>query len=295
MSNTFPHNPTVRLQTTTPTAQSVLDGLTTRLPATARAIFTLLFDTAHSTLQAQGQSLQASQAVIHQPVEIMCRALGVSRVTFYKHLRTLKTCGLVDSKPHIGKWYGLARATGTLFAVSLKPGHSARLRWFDLKHQWRNLQADTESGTRTAWKFLQGLQSHPSVKTACGTALKAWAVKPGNTLKPVMNDCKPAAAEYVYALDLLADTHPRRRAESVDRYARALAAGYGDHTNLNFWRWLLWRAIESDHRGEGTLYQLQNALTRLKADIDEWKGLKAPGALLVHRLKQAGIWDTLTC
>lgn len=293
----YPHIPvpTVRIQSTTPTAQSVLDGVTTRLPTTARAIFTLLFDTAHSTLQAQGQSLQASQAVIHQPVEIMCRALGVSRVTFYKHLRTLKQLGLVDSRPHIGNWYGLARATGTLFAVSLKPGHSARLRWFDLKHQWRNLQADTESGTRTAWKFLQGLQSHPSVKTACGTALKAWAVKPGNTLKPVTNDCKPAAAEYVYSLDLLSDTHPRRRAESVDRYARALASGYGDHTNLNFWRWLLWRAIEGDHRGEGTLYQLQNALTRLKADIDEWKGLKAPGALLVHRLKQAGIWDTLTC
>lgn len=283
----------VQLHTPTPTANTVLDGVEVQLPRTARAIFTLLFDTAHSTIQAQGQSQSVSQSVLHQPVEVMCRALGVSRVTFYKHLRTLKQLGLVDSRPHIGNWYGLARATGTLFAVSLKPGHSARLRWFDLKHQWRNLQADTESGTRTAWAFLKTVQSGPAAKDAANTALKAWALKPGTTSTPVMNDCKAATADYVYSLDLLSDTHPRRRAESVDRYARALAAGYGDHTNLNFWRWLLWRSIEAEHRGLDALYQLQNALTRLKVDIDEWKGLKAPGALLVHRLKQCGLWDSL--
>ncbi|GGL95038.1 hypothetical protein GCM10010840_36390 [Deinococcus aerolatus] len=294
MSNTFPHHPSVTITRPELTADTVLDDITTRLPTTARAIFTLLFDTAVSTLQTRGHSQGVSQVVIHQPVEIMCRVLAISRVTFYKHLRTLKTCGLVDSRGHTADWYGLARKTGTVFAVSFKAGHSARLRWFDLKHQWRNLQADTESGTRTAWRFLQGLQSHPSAKTAANTALKAWAVKPGTTSKPVTNDCKPTATEYVYSLDLLTDTHPTRRAESVDRYAKALAAGYGDHTNLNFWRWLLWRSIEGDQIGQNTLYQLQNALTRLKADIEEWKGLKSPGALLVHRLKVAGIWDSLS-
>jgi hypothetical protein len=291
--HTIPQTVAVRLTTPTLTADTVLDGVTTRLPITARAIFTLLFDTAYSTIQAQGQSQSVSQVVIHQPAEIICRALAISRVTFYKHLRTLKTCGLVDARGHTANWYGLARKTGTLFAVSFRPSHSARLRWFDLKHQWRNLQADTESGTRTAWKFLQGLQSPHSDKTACSTALKAWAVKPGTTSKPVTNDCKPVAADYVYALDLLPDTHPRRRAESVDRYAKALAAGYGDQTNLNFWRWLLWRSIEADQMGQNTLYQLQNALTRLRADIDEWNGLKSPGGLLVHRLKEAGVWDAL--
>lgn len=291
--HTIPQTVAVRLTTPILTADTVLDGISTRLPVTARAIFTLLFDTAYSTIQAQGQSQSVSQVVIHQPVEIICRALAISRVTFYKHLRTLKACGLVAARGHTANWYGLARKTGTLFAVSFRPGHSARLRWFDLKHKYRDLQADTESGTRTAWRFLQGLQSLPSAKEACRTALKAWAVKPGTTLKPVTNDCKPATADYVYALDLLPDTHPKRRAESVDRYAKALAAGYGDQTNLNFWRWLLWRSIEADQMGQNTLYQLQNALTRLRADIDEWKGLKSPGALLVHRLKEAGIWDVL--
>ncbi len=291
----IPVTPTVTVTHSPLTADQLLTALGASIPSTAVKLYRLLHETTMHALGSLGHTLLPNQFIIHQPVEVMARAVGVSRVTLYKHLKTLRRLGLIDTRAHKGNWYGLTRSTGTLFAVSLKPGHSARLRWFDLKHKYRDLQADTESGTRTAWKFLQGLQSLPSAKEACGTALKAWAVKPGTTSKPVNNDCKPTAADYVYALDLLPDTHPRRRAESVDRYAKALAAGYGDQTNLNFWRWLLWRSIEADQMGQNTLYQLQNALTRLRADIDEWKGLKSPGALLVHRLKEAGVWDVLRC
>lgn len=204
--------------------------------------------------------------------------------------------GLVASRGHVSSYGGLARKDGTLFAVTLKPGHRARLRYDDLRHKWRDLASDIASGTRTAWHFLQGLNSHsqPGKARVELHNLKAWAVRPGTTEPPLRIDCKATVEEYVYSLDLLSTTHPRRRAEQVDRYAQALAAGYGDSTNLNFWRWVLWRAIEGDHRGEGTLYQLQNALTRLKADVAEWEGLKRPGALLVKRLRECGLWDALT-
>ncbi len=289
----IPQTVSVRLQTVTPTAQSVLDGVTTRLPTTARAIFTLLFDTALSTLQAQGHSQGVSQVVIHQPVEVMCKALSISRVTFYRHLKLLKACGLVDARGHTADWYGLARKTGTLFAVSFRPGHSARLRWFDLKHQWRNLMADTQTGNRTAWAFLEGLQSLPKVEMTCRTALKAWAVTPGNTSTTRLSDCKSSLTDTIYSLDLLSSTHKSRRSELIDSYAQALAQGFLDHTNINFWRKLLWDALKRDWEGQGTLYQLQTALTRLTADVEEWRDLKKPGALLVHRLKDCGLWETL--
>lgn len=290
----IPANPSVTVTHSTPTADAVLTGLNVSLPSTAMKLYRLLFDTARHALTMQGHTLMPNQFVIHQPVEVMARAVGVSRVTLYKHLKTLIGLGLIASRPHKGNWFGLTRNTGTLFAVSLKPGHTARLRWLDLKHKHRDLQADTMAN-KSAWKFLQGLplQSLPKVESACSTALKAWAVMPGTTSTTRLSDCKGGVADTVYALDLLPSTHKSRRAELIDRYALALATGFLDASNVNFWRKLLWDALKRDWEGLGTIHKLQSALTRLRADVDEWKQLERPGALLVHRLKQCGLWDDL--
>lgn len=295
-----PHIPTasVRLPAPTLTPHTVLDALPQRLQPTAEAIYRTLHTLAVHRLQATGRPLTASQVTFHNPVELLALHLGVSRVTFYKHLGTLHSLGLVASRGHVSSYGGLARKDGTLFAVSLKPGHRARLRYDDLRHKWRNLGADIASGTRTAWYFLTGggLQSHSQKEKAVVDIenLKTWALNPGHTQKPVKEtDCKGSAQEYVYSLPTLSETHPRARAEAVNRYAQALSAGYGDSSNLNFWRWVLWRSIEGEHRGEGTLFRLQNALTRLAVDVEEWAGLKKPGALFVHRLKDCGLWEQL--
>lgn len=295
MPYTIPPVATVRLPLTVPTADAVLEGLEGPLHSTAERVFRTLHGIALATAQAKGQTLSVSQVVIHQPVELLALHLGMSRVTFYKHLGALRGAGLVVSRGHVSSYGGLARKDGTLFAVSLKPGHRARLRYDDLKHKWRDLAGDIASGTRTAWSVLQGLQSKkPKDRVVSQAQLVAWAVNPGQIDKtPVTSDCKGDLQEYVYSLDLLSDTHPRRRAEQVNQYAQALAAGYGDSSNLNFWRWLLWRALDAEWRGIPALYQLQNALTRLRADVDEWQGLKRPGALLVARLRECSIWEHL--
>lgn len=286
----------VRLTLPKITPDPLLDALEAPLHKTAEKVFRALFEVASRTLQAKAQAPAVSQYVIHQPVELLALHLGISRVTFYKHLASLQALGLVASRGHTSSYGGLARKDGTLFAVSLKPGHRARLRYEDLKHKWRDLGADVASGTRTAWAFLQKLNSHSNKEKQCVELhhLKTWAVNPGQTENPLNNDCKGSTQEYVYSLDVLSDTHPTDRAESVDRYAQALAAGYADQSNINFWRWLLWRALDAEHRGLPALYQLQNALTRLKADLEEWKGLKKPGGLLVQRLRQCGLWEALS-
>ena len=291
----IPASVSVRFTLTQPTVKAVLDGLEAPLARTTERVFTCLFEVASRALQAKAQALLVSQAVIHQPVELLALHLGMSRVTFYKHLGILQKLGLVASRGHVSSYGGLARKDGTLFAVSFKPGHRARLRYDDLKHKWRDLGADIASGTRTAWAFLQGLQSKkPKDREVKLDHLVSWAVTPGQAdKKPVKSDCKPELRETIYSLEILSDTHPKDRPDLVDRYARALAAGFLDAANLNFWRKLLWQALKGDWRGQGSLYQLQNALTRLTADIAEWRGLRAPGALLIARLKEAGIWDSL--
>lgn len=293
MLNNHSQAVTVKLTPNQPTLEAVLEPHNATLHPTAKQVFTLLFEVGLTTLQSKGQALTATQAVVHQPVEIICKALGISRVTFYRHLATLKGLGLVYSKAHTGNWFGLARKTGTLFAVTLKPHTRARISHEDYRHKWRDLEADTQREGRTAYSFLQTLQSLPNSKEACRTALKAWAVNPGTTQKPVTNDCKGNLADTVYSLEMLSQSHYSERPKLIDSFAQALARGFIDSHNLNFWRKLLWDALRRDMEGLGSLYKLTNALTRLMADVQEWQGLKAPGALLVHRLKECGLWDEL--
>lgn len=295
MQHTIPVSVTVRLPLPQLTVDSVLNGLKAPLKSTAERIYTALFNVGLKTLEAKKQSTTVKQVVIHQPAEVIAAHLGISRVTFYKHLKVLNDLGLVDSRGHTTAYGGLARKDGTLFAVSLKPGHMARLRYEDLKHKWRDLTADIQSGTRTAWSFLQGLQSsNPKTREVRLSHLVSWAVNPGLLDKtPVTSDCKGELREYIYSLDLLSETHPKDRGAMVDTYARALASGFLDAHNINFWRHVLWQSMKCEWQGMGTVYQLQNALTRLQADRDEWMGLRSPGALLVARLKAAGVWDAL--
>jgi DNA-binding transcriptional ArsR family regulator len=284
---------TVTVTHSAPTPESVLSVLGVSLPSTAMKLYLLLHETALHALGSQGHTQTPNQFVIHQPVEVMAVALAVSRVTLYKHLKTLRQLGLIDSRGHTGSWFGLSRKTGTLFAVSLKPGHRARIRWDDLRYKHRDLQADTQSGTRTAWAFLKTEQSRPNRKERAKQALKAWSVKPGHTDNVVKHDCKGTLADTVYTLETLLTTHSSKRAEMVDRYAHALSHGFIDSTNLNFWRKLLWDTLKRDGEGLDTLYQLQCALTRLRADVAEVECLRSGGALLVSRLKACGLWDTL--
>lgn len=295
VQDTIPKTVAVRLSTSTHTVNAVLVGLEHPLHLTAERIFTALFHTALQTAQAKGQPLTASQVTIHQPAEVLAAYVGVSIPTLYKYLHQLRTLGLVAHRGHVGSYYNLHRKTGTLFAVSLKPGHRAKVRYEDLRHQHRNLTEDIE-GKRTAWTFLQSFKGQKAPTSGVKLDhLVAWAVNPGQFAKtPVSSDSKTPLDETVYSLELLSDTHPSKRGELVDRYAKALARGFLDSANVNFWRKLLWNAVKREHEGQSVFYQLQNALTRLMADVQEWAGLKKPGALLVHRLKQAGIWDALT-
>lgn len=261
---------------------------------TAERIFTTLHETAIGTLRAKGQPFSVSQATIHQPAEVLAAYVGVSIPTLYKYLHQLAALGLVAHRGHVGSYYNLHRKTGTLFAVSLRAGHRARVRYEDLSYQHRNLTEDIEQ-KHTAWAFLQAFKGQKAPRSGITQEhLFAWAVNPGQfSKKPVKSDSQTPLSDTVYSLELLSETHPSRRAEMVDRYAKALARGFLDSASLNFWRKLLWDSLKAEAQGQSALYQLQNALTRLQADVQEWTGLKKPGALLVHRLKQAGLWDAL--
>ncbi len=306
MANThIPATVTVHIPIQRPCIEDVLRPLERQLAPNAAQLHQLLHRLALDSLEARNLPYSVSQVVIHTSGELLAAHLGFSEVTLYKHLKTLNRLGLIHSKGHTSAFYNLARKDGTLIAVSLRAGVQARLRYWDLKAKYRDLTADSQSGTRTAWSILQawkqgGVKSQsPEHKKLSYTTLCAWTLKNPDQLKPdTLFDSKPpdlgSVREYVYALPELLDVHQKDRGKMIERLGRVFATAFKDTTNLKFWCWLLWRCFEGDWRGEGSLYKLQNALTRLLTDVQEWGDLKRPGALLVARLKEAGVWDGLS-
>ena len=304
MINTHIPTATVHLPISYPTVEDVVGPLEPLLAPNAVQLHKLLHRLAVDHLVSKEGHPGVSQVVIHTSGELLAAHLGFSEVTLYKHLKTLNQLGLIHSKGHTSDFYGLARKDGTLIAVSLRAGVQARLRYWDLKGKYRDLRADSESGTRTAWAVLQafkgrGVNSQTQEQERLSyTSLRAWTLKEPDQLNPVnlfdSKSQKPARLqEYIYALPDILEGHQGDRGKLIESFARVFATSFRDTSNLKFWYSILWKCFEGECRGISSISPLVHALTRLRTDVDEWEGLRRPGALLVKRLKVAGIWDSL--
>jgi hypothetical protein len=251
-----------------------------------RRLLELLHGVAVSTVTARVYPVTPSQVTIHQPQELLARALGCHVVTVWRWAQDLITAGLIDARGHYTTSKGSTRIDGTLYAVSLQTGHRAHLTHDDLAHQWRDLDADREAG-RTAWKALQG--SDPKDRGAWFQMLQNWAVIPGSISdSPLVSDhCRVPGTlpDAAYALPLLASAHPDKRPALVGMLASALAHALEDQHSRRFWCKVIWNAWTDEIEGRAGLQVLAAQLARLDADRREWPGLKRPGALLVSRLR----------
>jgi hypothetical protein len=163
------------------------------------------------------------------------------------------------------------------------------LRREDKVFEWRNLQADTEKN-QTAWALLRqsNTKEHGPVTLE---QLKVWLRCPGRTFGP-LSDCLKTDSgklrDLVYLLPDIEYQKGQGRDELITRLAQALASGFLDQENFKFWCSILYKAADTGH-----LSNLKHTLERLIVDLAEWPGLRSPGALLVARLKVAGVWDDL--
>ncbi|MGX9688687.1 hypothetical protein ACTQ9L_16305 [Deinococcus wulumuqiensis] len=255
-----------------------------------RRLLKLLHQLAVDVAKVRGYSAAVSQVVIHQSQELQARALGVHRVTLWRWTQVLQERGHIEARAHKAttthRAAAVTRNDGTLYAVSLKAGHRARLRYDDLKHRYRDLEADRKAGN-TAFQALQ--QSHPSTGREWVEVLRAWAVTPGNTtLNPVNSvDCcigPNTVQDVVYTLPLLAEAHPTKRAGLVGIMAATLARALNDQHSRKWWCQVIWNAWTDEVEGRAGLQVLAAQLARLDVDRREWEGLKNPAALLTARL-----------
>lgn len=255
-----------------------------------RRLLELLHRLAVEIAQQRGHSAAASQIVLHQSQELLARALGVHRITVWKWTRELELLGMVQSRAHKSSTFHrgerVTRNDGTLYAVSLKAGHRARVRHDDLKHRYRDLDSDRREG-KTAYQT--GQQSQNLKEGEWFGILRQWAVLPGSTGQtPVeSSDCCPplgTVQSVIHALPLLRDAHRAHRPDMVSRMGAALARALNDLHSVRWYCLLIWEAIRADWEGRNGLQGLAAQLARLDADRAEWAELRNPAALLTARL-----------
>ena len=265
-----------------------LDTITARctLKAGPRRLLELLHQVAVATVAARAYPVVPSQVTIHQPQELLAKALGCHPVTVWRWTAALEAVGLLDARAHFTTSNGTTRTDGTLYAVSLKAGHRAHLPHDDLKHKWRDLDGDRAAG-RTAWKILQG--SDTKQETEWKILLQQWSVTPGSTEPPVCFDpCRSGPGtlqDVVYLLPLLSSAHPDKRPALVGMLASVMSQALRDPHSRRYWCKAIWSAWRAELEGHAGLQVLAAQVARLSADLKEWPDLRKPGALLASRLR----------
>lgn len=259
-----------------------------------RRLWELLHRLALDVAGARGYMVGTSQVVLHQAQELLAAALGVHRVTVWRWADELQALGLLQRRQHFtststGKGQGVVtRADGTLFAVSLRAGHRARLRFDDLKARHRDLDAARRAGN-TAFAVVQ--QSKSLEELNWYSILRDWAVNPDSDhLNPLKYDRCTAppdvprtVPDVVYALGMLRDAHASKRAALVGVLGSALSHALGDTHSRRYWCGVIWAAWREECEGRQGLQVLGAQLARLHVDMREWGELKKPAALFAAR------------
>ncbi len=248
--------------------------------------------------------VNSSRVTFHCPAEIISAALGISRMSLWRAVQVLRDAGLVDARPHTATLScrgGAVRNTGSVWQVRLTPNHGSKckLSYEELKHVWRPNFND---------EVRQGRGSHAAVKAARSrnVTYKSTLQELDLTLllkhsvdskkhSPSVDSLvcnKPKNAVLLALLDVAGAKRGRDTVQRVDLAAQALATALGDSRSVNFYRRLVWGALRASQRGTDHFQTIYQMAIKAKVDYQEsWS--KKGGAVLVSRLKQAGLYDEI--
>ncbi|WP_380077374.1 hypothetical protein [Deinococcus antarcticus] len=266
------------------------------------------------------------QLVLHLSAEMVAAALGCNEATAWRWTQRLEETGYLQARTHYTTMTtstGERRTVvdGTLYAVRLEANHRAHLSYQDLNRQYRNLDADRAAG-RTAHAAIsqarreavkaenensvpdeenkmQGSTDLPVSSQRVYLQLKEWAVTPGQFSQNPLNtdpciftpegaaEALNTVRDVVYALPLLGQAHPTKRAPLIGIMAATLARALNDQHSRAWYCRLIWDAWNDETEGRAGLQALAAQLERLDIDRREWTSLRNPAALLAARLRAA--------
>lgn len=260
------------------------------LSDSARTIYTVLVAASVETARQRGYSPNTSAVTWHCPLEIVALASGLSRFTLWRHLPALKELGLIDYRTHKGAFFGETRNTGTIWQVRLNPsaGRRARLSYDDLRHKWRDLEADYRRFKMSSLTVKKHAETYNQNSPNIDLVLEfAQPLTPRHSETPVSSVCFRAKRVDLECVLDATNARKQDRNRMVELAAEALAQALGDTGSVGWYQKLLWNVLRRyDATGEDFSYQVYLAAQRARTDRSEGFARRA-GALFVSRLKAA--------
>jgi hypothetical protein len=221
---------------------------------------------------------KASQALFHLPLDLVAAHLEVHRVTVWRWYRELEEAGLLRAWTHRGSLGGRTRATGTLWAVRLRPGR-VRLYPEEFRHPWRDLERDRAEG-RTAYRALypegkEGERRRPPFSLLLRWALGERVLPPeGEALLALLRSPR---LEDLHLLPLL---RGGARTALLEALADRAVALFGDPHSRRFYTGLFWKVAKGELPPAFLLGAMRQAL-------EGRPEVHRPGALLASLLRDA--------
>ncbi len=272
-------------------ADAVLDSVPW-LSKGARLVFRIMHMTAVAKAQDCGYAVIPNSVAYHLPQLLLAFVVRYTTRHLRRLTNELEASGVIDGGAHAAKvktGIGTTRHLwdGSIWAVKLRPSTcDAYLAPEDWRHEWRDFQADLESG-RTAKKLMSYLNTCEGLARQ-EHVLKTWAVNPNAKMtslcleRTFQAEQKMTLQDTVYALPLIGELSELKQAGAIGNAASVISHALGDSHSRRFWCGLLWAATRN-----GSLETFSAQLLRLLADVQESSELRNPGALFAARLRSA--------
>jgi hypothetical protein len=165
------------------------------------------------------------------------------------------------------------------------------LSYDDLKHKWRpNFDREVRRG-RTSYRALLHTNPEPT-KQVDISVITNWTLGFSTNRTPVKDVCNKGQRLSLESLFDVRHAAKHEQGKAVDTAAQALAQALADASSVDFYRRIVWAACRASQNGMDYFQVIYQMVIRAQVDLREGFARKA-GALLVSRLKQAGILEEL--
>jgi hypothetical protein len=275
-------------------AAVLADRTSNSLSKTAKHLYMALVGAAIEVSKERSYSPRTSHVTYFCPAESVALAVGIHPATLYRKLPELREHGLVDCRGHYCTHNGRTRSDGSVWTVRLTPtwGSAARVPFDYLKRQYRSL-GDDIAQKRTAYAQMRESYQKGDKSEVNLSCITQWALS--TTYKePNSNDSRTTRRIDLETIFDVPHAPKQERADMVYKAAQAMSSTLGEASSTRWFCALLWGLLKLKDRGGGDYFaQLHTMVCRVRADYQEWDGLRSPGALLTSRLKSAPWWDEI--
>lgn len=257
----------------------------------AARLWKLLHDLAVYVGKGRGYQVAPAQVVYHCPAVTLAGVLGYDARHVRRLAGELERLGLLDCGGHAQQVLGRSMYDGTLWAVTMVPDVTPRIRPDEWKHSWRpDFVADVEGKTGALAEMSGLLTEGADEAEKMGAAKRRAAISDvKNPLPLSSSDILPLGSFRAVSegLSELWHLHSSKRARAVGLLASKMAQLLAEPERRRYWCRVIWDALKGENEQRGSLQTLGAQIERLEVDLREGAPWKNPGAVLAARLKAA--------